>query len=133
MVSATSALTPASPAIAAACFAVLGAAVVLIGSGVRLQSRGRGVRPWLAVTVTALLLIGLAVTTAVDLWFGSVSAVYSNIYGQPAAPAPSSLAGSWHSVLAAGHAMEILAVVAIAVLASVAAVRRRRTTALQEG
>lgn len=129
MVYATSALTPVSPAIAGASFAVLGAAAVLVVFGLRLQSRGRGVRPWLAVTVTVLLLIGFAVTTSVDLWFGSIAAVYSNVYGQPAAPAPSSLAGSWSAVLAAGHGMETLAIITIAVLASVAAVRRRRTRA----
>jgi hypothetical protein len=119
-------LTPLSPAIAAGCFALLGAALVLVGLGLRSQWRGPGVRPWLVVTVTALLLIGFGITTFVDLWFGSISSVYSGVYGQPRAPAPSSLAGSWHSVLAAGHAMEILAAVAIAVLATVAAVRRRR-------
>ena len=126
LVSAASALTPLSPAIAAACFTVLGAALVLVGLGLRLQLRGAGVRPWSVVTVTALLLAGFGATTFVDLWFGSVAAVYSDVYGQPSAAAPSSLFGSWRSVLAAGHAMEILATAAIAVLATVTACRRRR-------
>lgn len=123
---AASALTPLSPAIAAGCFAVLGAALVLVGLGLKLQWSGPGVRPWLVVMLTALLLVGLSVTTFVDVWFGSISAVYSDVYGQPSAAAPPSLAGSWHSVLAAGHSMEILAVAAIGVLVIVAAVRRRR-------
>ena len=130
LVSLTSALTPKSPAIAAGCFAALGASIVLVGLGLRVQWRGPGVRPWLVVTVTALLLIGFGITTVVDLWFGAVSSVYSNVWGQPSAPAPSSLAGSWRSVLVAGHAMEIVAVAVIAVLATVAATRRHREAEL---
>lgn len=126
IVSATSALTPLSPAIAAGGFAVLGASIVLVGLGLRLQVRGSGVRPWLVVTEVALLLIGFGITTAVDLWFGAISSVYSNVYGEPSAPAPASLDGSWRSVLVAGHGMETLAVVALALLVTVAAVRRHR-------
>lgn len=126
---ATVALTPDSPAIAAGCFILLGAALVLVALGLRLQWRGPGVRPWLVVVVAALLLVGFGITTAVDLWFGTVSEIYSNAFGELATPPPPSLFGAWPSVLAAGHAMEALAVGAIAVLVTVARIRRRRPAA----
>jgi hypothetical protein len=122
---AITALTPASPAIMAGCFAVLGAALVLVAAGLRLQRRGAGVRPWLAGLIAALLLIGVIVARLISAWFATVSAAYRGIDGRPGVPPPPGLSGSWSLVLVAGGAMTTLGLVAL-LAASYTAVRRRR-------
>ena len=47
LINVTSALTPSSPAIAAACFTAIGASLLLVGLSLKLQWRRFGVRPWL--------------------------------------------------------------------------------------
>ena len=126
LISATSALTPASSAIAAGCFVALGASLVLAGTGLRLQWRGPGVRPWLVVLAAALLLVGTVITYTISGWFGTILSIYSDLHEQPSAPAPASLNGSWHSVLFAGQAMVVLAAVTFFLILNTAAVRRRR-------
>lgn len=122
----TSALTPSSAAIAAGSFAVFGAAFVLALLGLGLQWRGRGVRPWLLVLASALLLVGLAASFAVRARLDAISLTYSNAYGQPSASAPASLSASWPSVLVAGQAMVVLGAVTLFLTLNTTAVRRRK-------
>lgn len=117
------ALAPASPVIAAACFAVLGASVVLIAMGLRMQWRGFGVRPWLLVLLVALVLAGLVTTWAVGGWLGELSLVYGGFDGLPAAPTPSSLIGSWPLVDSAGTTALVVGAVGLFLVLNTAAIR----------
>lgn len=123
--------TPLSSALSAGCFVVLGAALVLLVRGLLLQRSGSGVRPWLAALIAALLLLGVVLAYVLDVWFGTLSEIYSNVYGEPSAPVPASLIGSWPSVLFAGRAMVVLAAVALFAMLNTAVVRRRRNAPAQ--
>lgn len=126
LINLTSALTPASPAIAAVCFTAVGASLVLIVLGLRLQWRGRGVRPWLLLLAMALVPAGVFTVWAIGGLLATSSSIYGGADGRPSALTPSSLTGSWPLVQSAGSVMVALGAVALFVMLNTAAIRERR-------
>ena len=112
----TTALTPATPAIAAACFLVLGATLVLVAYGLRPHRPRLGL--WVVAVPAALTVIGLVVSDAVGVRSDAIAA----IYGLEGSGGPD-FYGSWWLVDLAGEAMATAGLVALIVVAIVAVVR----------
>lgn len=126
LINRTPALTPSSPAIAAACFTAIGASLVLMALGLKLQWRRFGVRPWLVMLATAPFLAGVIAAWTIGGRLAAISAIDSGTGGRPSAPTPSSLTGSWPLVLSAGYAMVVFGAVALFLILTTAALRERR-------
>jgi hypothetical protein len=120
-------LTPASPGIAAALWASLVVAVLVIGSGLRRQRRGLGVRPRLVLIAIALLLGGLAFAWLMSAWLGEAALAYGGADGRPAAPVSTTVISSWPLVQSAAWAGVALGAIALLVMASTSVLHRRRT------
>lgn len=126
LINLTSALTPASPAIAAVSFAAVGASLVLIVLGLRLQWRGRGLRPWVLLLSMALVPAGVFTVWAIGGLLATIGAIYGGADGTPSALTPPSLTGSWPLVESAGTVMAALGAAALFVMLNTAAIRERR-------
>lgn len=124
--------TAASPQIAAAVWAALGVASVLIGSGLRQQWRGFGVRPWLVVFAIALVIGGAALAWTINGWLGEAGLVYGGFDARPAEPVPSSIIGSWPLVQAGARVAMGLGAIALFLMLNTAVIRQRRTARKHE-
>ena len=131
LIQATSALTPFSPVLAAAFFAVTGFALFTVVVCLKQQWRGRGVSGWLVLLAAALLLFGVGASWAVRGRLAVILAIFNGEDGQAPAPVPSSLIGAWPAVLASSHAMVILGGLTVIAMLTIGLLRRRASTVLQ--
>ena len=120
-------LTSASPGIAAALWAGLGVALVLIATGLRRQWHASRLPRWSVLLAIALFIGGAVLARLVGAWLGEAAAVYGGIDGRPLAPTPSSVTGSWPLVQSAAGAGLALGATALLLMLNTTVVHRRRT------
>lgn len=124
-------ITSASPGIAAVVWAGLGVSLVLLGTGLRQQWRGSGLRPWLVLLAIALVVGGAAAAWSMHGWLGEAGLVYGGADGRPAEPIPPSVVVSWPLVQAGARTAMALGAIALLLMLNTVVVRRGRTARLQ--
>lgn len=125
-------LTTASPGIAAALWAGLGACLVLLGAALVQHWRGSGLRPWSVLLAIALVVSGAALAWSAGAWLSEAALVHRGDDGRPPEPTPSSVIAAWPLVQAAGHAGIALGALALLVMLITTAVHRRRSASARE-
>ena len=120
-------VTPASSGIAAALWAGLGIALVLIGHGLRQQWRGLGLRAWLILLAIGLVVAGAAVAWMMNGWLGEAGLIYGGVDGRPAEQVPASIVSSWPLVQAGARLAMALGATALFLMLNTAVVRQRRS------